>query len=118
MLIYEMLDGKPPFETFEVDEMARKNTFEWKFDHASGFGPSAKLIVYGLLERAPRRRLGNKGTAEVKSHPWFSEVEWGRLLSRNMNAVYLPPVECGVGDTSMFGEYPAPDEERHDGDSE
>ena len=42
----------------------------------------------------------------MKNHPWFKEVIWERLLSRDIETPYEPPITSGVGDTSQFDRYP------------
>ncbi|KAK7677579.1 hypothetical protein QCA50_019488 [Cerrena zonata] len=46
------------------------------------------------------------GSDDVKNHPWFKEVIWERLLSRDIETPYEPPITSGVGDTSQFDRYP------------
>lgn len=62
-----------------------------------------KLIVKDLTQR-----LGNlqNGSDDVKNHPWFKEVIWERLLSRDIETPYEPPITSGVGDTSQFDRFP------------
>lgn len=61
------------------------------------------MIVKDLTQR-----LGNLqgGSNDVKNHPWFKEVIWERLLSRDIETPYEPPITSGVGDTSQFDRYP------------
>ena len=61
------------------------------------------MIVKDLTQR-----LGNLqgGSNDVKNHPWFKEVIWERLLSRDIETPYEPPITSGVGDTSQFDKYP------------
>jgi hypothetical protein len=39
--------------------------------------PAACLA--GLLHRDPSRRLGSRGAAEIKAHPFFELIDWGML---------------------------------------
>lgn len=54
------------------------------------------------------RRLGNlqSGPQDIKSHPWFAEVVWEKLLAKDIETPYEPPITVGVGDSSLFDQYP------------
>lgn len=53
----------------------------------------AKQLMYQLLHRDPKNRLGSReGTNEIKSHPFFWGVNW--TLIRNM--VNLKPIMHGL----------------------
>ena len=34
------------------------------------------------------------------NHPWFAEVTWDRLVKKDIDAPYVPPVRAGAGDAS------------------
>jgi hypothetical protein len=39
-----------------------------------------RLLLYaGLLHRTPQRRLGARGAADIKAHPFFRGIDWGML---------------------------------------
>lgn len=75
--------------------------------------PDAQQLLSGLITADLTKRLGNLhgGAQDVKNHPWFSEVEWERLLSKDIDAPYVPPVKAGAGDASQFEKYPEETEE-------
>ena len=68
------------------------------------FNEDVKDLLMGLINRDLSQRLGNlqNGTEDVKSHRWFSEVVWEKLLTRNIETPYEPPIQHGRGDTSQF----------------
>lgn len=70
--------------------------------------PDAQDLLSQLITPDLTKRLGNLhgGSADVKSHPWFSEVTWDRLLNRDIDAPYIPPIKAGQGDASQFDSYP------------
>ena len=75
-----------------------------------------KLIVYGffsLLTRNVDQRLGaakstmfkTRGVQEVKSHPFFKEIDWNILEKLEMPAPFCPKSgEDGEADVSNFDE--------------
>lgn len=55
-----------------------------------------KDLVRRLLCKQPLRRLGAKGAAEVRRHPWFAKFDWRGLGKRGVRAPYVPKV-CPAG---------------------
>lgn len=64
---------------------------------------SCKDIIRKLLQRDPEQRLGRRGAAEIKAHPFFSGIDWTSLY-RN-KAVFVPALQSEV-DTTYFHERP------------
>ena len=63
-----------------------------------------KDLIVGLLRKNPQERIGSKnGSTEIKSHPWFSDVNWDQLLNRKVVPPYVPSVESET-DVSNFAE--------------
>ena len=107
ILIYEMLAGHTPF----YDSNAMKtyeNILNAKLRFPQFFNEDVKDLLMGLINRDLSQRLGNlqNGTEDVKNHRWFSEVVWEKLLTRNIETPYEPPIQQGRGDTSQFDRYP------------
>ncbi|KAG0670147.1 camp-dependent protein kinase catalytic subunit [Maudiozyma exigua] len=107
ILIYEMLAGYTPF----YDSNAMKtyeNILNAKLKFPSFFNEDAQDLISKLVTRDLSARLGNlqKGSEDVKNHPWFHEVVWEKLITRNIETPYEPPIQQGQGDTSQFDRYP------------
>ena len=52
-----------------------------------------KLFYLKLLQRKPHHRLGYNGPQEVKSHAWFKNFPWDKLLSMELTAGFIPRVD-------------------------
>lgn len=85
ILLYEMLYGYTPFRG-----KTRQKTFanvlhkDLKFPGSIPTSLQAKQLVYRLLHRDPKNRLGShEGANEIKNHPFFRGVNWA--LVRCMN---------------------------------
>lgn len=85
ILLYEMLYGYTPFRG-----KTRQKTFanilhkDLKFPSSTPASLHAKQLMYRLLHRDPKNRLGSReGANEVKKHPFFKGVNWA--LVRCMN---------------------------------
>lgn len=105
--IYEMLAGYTPF--YDANAMKTyENILNAEVKFPPFFHPDAQDLLSKLIMRDLSKRLGNlqNGTEDVKNHPWFGEVVWEKLLCRNIETPYEPPIQQGQGDTSQFDRYP------------
>lgn len=107
VLIFEMLAGYTPF----YDSTPMK-TYEkilaGKIHYPSFFQPDVIDLLTKLITADLTRRLGNliNGPADIRNHPWFLEVVWEKLLAKDIETPYEPPITAGVGDSSLFDHYP------------
>lgn len=56
------------------------------------------------------KRYGNlkNGVADIKNHRFFNNLNWSKLLNKEIRAPYIPETK-GAGDTSCFTSYPDSD---------
>ena len=106
VLIFEMLFGQPPFHEPEISPMALYNkiskgpsTIQWP----PFFNPRASDLILKLMETDPSKRYGNmrNGAGDVFAHPWFKEVVWQNLLTKNISPPYIPRT-ISDGDASAY----------------
>jgi serine/threonine protein kinase len=82
------------------------------------FSVEAKSLLLGLLERDPSKRLGctDDDAKEIKRHPWFSKINWDKLMAKKIEPPFKPAV-TGPSDTrnidKMFLNEPAKDTPQH-----
>ncbi|KAJ1974749.1 cAMP-dependent protein kinase catalytic subunit [Dimargaris verticillata] len=110
VLIFEMLAGYPPFydeDHFKLYEKILAGRINWP----SYFDPLAKDLVKRLLTADLSKRFGNLkgGSRDIKSHKWLMEIDWTKLLNRQIPAPLIPHVSH-TGDASNFDVYPEPAE--------
>ncbi|ODV92002.1 hypothetical protein CANCADRAFT_30275 [Tortispora caseinolytica NRRL Y-17796] len=102
VLLYEMLTGLPPFYDENTNVMYRK-ILQDVLLFPSDMDKDATVILTGLLTRDPSRRLGVNGSAEIKAHAFFKNIDWDKLNAKKYPAPYQPSVESAL-DTSNFDE--------------
>ncbi|XP_021716254.1 phototropin-1-like isoform X1 [Chenopodium quinoa] len=109
ILIYEMLYGYTPFRG-----KTRQKTFtnvlqkNLKFPSSKQVSLHAKQLIYQLLQKDPKSRLGAyEGANEIKRHPFFRGVNWA--LVRGMKPPELevpfstdPEKEAKIMDPEML----------------
>nr|AML77815.1 putative LOV domain-containing protein [Lycium barbarum] len=85
ILLYEMLYGYTPFRG-----KTRQKTFtnilhkDLKFPGTIPASLQAKQLMYRLLHRDPKNRLGaREGANEIKQHPFFRGVNWALIRCMN-----------------------------------
>ncbi|PLN79729.1 Pkinase-domain-containing protein [Aspergillus taichungensis] len=102
VLLYEMLTGLPPFYDENTNDMYRKILQEpLTFPSSDVVPPAARDLLSRLLDRDPQRRLGANGAAEIKSHHFFANIDWRKLLQRKYEPSFRPNV-VDARDTANF----------------
>ncbi|QDZ17804.1 protein kinase [Chloropicon primus] len=92
-LIYEMMNGLPPFYDPNMTEMYKKIIHQ-PLNFPSFFSASAKDLLSKLLERNPEKRLGSGegDVEEIKAHPFFESIDWDKLYKREVETPFKPQV--------------------------
>ncbi|CAG8501211.1 6054_t:CDS:2 [Diversispora eburnea] len=93
-LLYEMMTGITPFWAEDQNRMYHR-VLEDELEFPEGMSPEAMSLLQGLLQRDPRNRLGcgSGGSLEIKTHPYFSCVDWDDVFHKRIYASYIPTIE-------------------------
>ena len=112
VLIYEMIIGKTPFMEEGLNQMALfkkicKGTFSYprpKMGVTVGL-PSSDLkdLIDKLLVVRAAHRLGSLagGDKDIRSHPWYSRLDWNNLVKKGYTAPWVPKLKDAM-DSSCF----------------
>jgi serine/threonine protein kinase len=94
-------DGGSPMKIYE-------NILKGRVKYPPYVVPDAQDLLSKLITADLSKRLGNlvNGSKDIMNHPWFTEVTWDRLMRKDIDAPYTPPVKAGQGDSSQFDKYP------------
>uniref|UniRef100_A0AAV2J7V4 G protein-coupled receptor kinase n=1 Tax=Knipowitschia caucasica TaxID=637954 RepID=A0AAV2J7V4_KNICA len=93
--LYEMIAAKGPFrirgEKVENEEVARRIIND-PVNYTSAFSKECKDLCEGLMMKDVTNRLGfkNKECAELKSQPFFKDINWGRLEAGMLPPPFVP----------------------------
>ncbi|GAB9467481.1 Agc protein kinase [Globisporangium polare] len=92
VVVYEMLTGLPPWYS-QNPHVMRKHILKKPLVFPSYVSEEARDLLRKLLHRDPLRRLGSRdGSAEVKRHAFFRNLDWQMVTFREI----FPPIQpCG-----------------------
>lgn len=54
-------------------------------------------MIYRLLQKSPDNRLGRNGADEIKSHPWFCNIDWNILYRKEYRPPFIPIIDKDYG---------------------
>jgi len=92
VILYEQLNGSTPFkgrsplETFHNIRQCDDIKYE-----KPNCDPVAKDLIERLLKKEPSERIGAADIEELKSHPFFQDIDWATL--RETKPPYNPPTK-------------------------
>ncbi|XP_051142972.1 probable serine/threonine protein kinase IRE isoform X2 [Andrographis paniculata] len=100
VILYELLVGIPPFNAENpqkiFDNIINRNITWPKIPEEMSY--EAYDLINKLLNENPVQRLGATGAGEVKSHPFFKDINWDTLARQK--AAFIPGADAL--DTSYF----------------
>ncbi|TMW58470.1 hypothetical protein Poli38472_010029 [Pythium oligandrum] len=101
VFIFEMLTGVHPFYDDNREVMMRKIMTPGiiKEIMPPTMPRDAATLIEGLLEFNPSQRLGSRGAEEIRSHPFFQNIDWDKLVRKEIEPPWRPLVrnELDVG---------------------
>eukprot|EP01121_Diplochlamys_sp_Union-15-3_P012294 TRINITY_DN3665_c0_g2_i4.p1 TRINITY_DN3665_c0_g2~~TRINITY_DN3665_c0_g2_i4.p1 ORF type:complete len:350 (-),score=59.09 TRINITY_DN3665_c0_g2_i4:46-1095(-) len=103
VLIFEMLAGYPPFTEESTMGLFRKIMEAEKLTMPQWFSPEVQDLLRRLLVVDPTRRLG-VGKEDIKLHPFFSDINWQEIKSRERQGPFVPVIR-DPRDTCHFQQY-------------
>jgi serine/threonine protein kinase len=87
-ILYDMLTGKPPFYSKNKHEI-QKNIISKPVPLPESLSENARSLLKQLFKIKPENRIGSRwGAKEVKEHAFFSEINFERLVRREIK----PPI--------------------------
>lgn len=93
VLMHEMLTGRSPWKSETQQDVLAELREKAPVKLSKQLSSRGTAIISGLVMRNPRKRLGTRGAAELKSHPFFwprlkQSSDWKKLLNRQ----FKPPI--------------------------
>uniref|UniRef100_A0A914URG2 G protein-coupled receptor kinase n=1 Tax=Plectus sambesii TaxID=2011161 RepID=A0A914URG2_9BILA len=110
-MLYKLLKGHSPFRQHktkdknEIDKMTLTQDIDLP---DTGFSSECRSLLEGLLKRDVPDRLGCRGggPTEVKTHPFFADVDWQTIYLRRLPPPLIPPRgEVNAADAFDIGNF-------------
>ncbi|KAJ5183893.1 hypothetical protein N7492_001509 [Penicillium capsulatum] len=108
-IMFEFIFGYPPFNAETPDEVFENilhRRINWPDEPEEFTTPESLDLMNKLITLNPRERIGANveekfpnGGAEIRNHPWFSDINWNTLLEDK--AQFVPNLE-NPEDTEYF----------------
>ncbi|KAI9222381.1 kinase-like domain-containing protein, partial [Blastocladiella britannica] len=93
-VVYEMLVGLPPFFSTNTQELFQRILHDkLRWPAHIPVSAAARGFVAALLVRQPELRLGWSGAYEVRSHPFYTGVDWYKLVNKLYRPPFVPDLE-------------------------
>lgn len=92
VILYELMMGRRPYIGRDRKEI-RDSILTKQVritDPPEGWSAEAADFVNRLIQRKASNRLGNKGFAEVKDHPWLKDFPWKELCEKSICPPFVP----------------------------
>lgn len=107
VLLYEMLVGVTPFfeKNMQQNELFKRIVLV-KYRMSTELKDDEQDLIKKLLVRKQSARLGNlsRGHRDVKDHPWFNEMDFKKLLRKEVDGPWIPEINDPF-DASNFDDY-------------
>jgi len=98
VLLYEMIDGNPPFWD-EDDEKMLSNILDVEPNFPDFFSEDCTDFISKLLKKDYKERLGygNDSLIKIKRHKWFQNVDWVKVYKREIEPIFKPHTDNDDG---------------------
>jgi serine/threonine protein kinase len=105
---YELLYGETPFESRADEKQSEQieKIIKAKVTYSKWMSPDSVDFMKSLIKAKVANRLGSgkEGTSELKSHPWFKDVNWKALSEKKVKPPYVPTPDYIKNATADFNE--------------
>ena len=82
-----------------------RRILEAPLEPPSFMSPLAADVCARLLTREPTQRLGYRGGAEVKAHPFFASIDWAALERLEVPPPWVPSVRDAQDTRNIAAEF-------------
>ncbi|KAF9017238.1 kinase-like protein [Hymenopellis radicata] len=94
VITYELLDGKPPFDTPSRGPVLTKETITISWPRPHIIPNDARRFITALMWHDPDVRLGCNGPFDVYEHSWFAEMDWCQMWEKEVGRRLCQGTRC------------------------
>ena len=100
VLLFEMMTGQPPFTGSNHKELYQ-HIISDDVIFPEHIGSAGRSLIRGLLTKEPEKRLGTKGTQEIKSHEFFDGIDWSLLSEKKIDPPFKPQIDTSFDEKQL-----------------
>jgi serine/threonine protein kinase len=92
-LMFELSTGHAPFEDPNQNTLLQKikDLPVPALDLSSrGLSVACQECILALLEKNPSKRLGHRGHQDIRTHAFYAELDWQKLLDKELDPPFRP----------------------------
>ncbi len=106
VFIYELKTGSPPFAGDNLFQVFNR-IIKLKYKVLDDFDKGLVDLLNGIFQINPAIRLGSgaQGSEEFKGHAWFAKVNWSDLLTKKLEADFIPQCDDKMAEWYNFDEF-------------
>lgn len=104
VIAYEFMTGGLPFNDDSPEKIfknIKNKNMKWPKAIEESLSKEACSLIKSLMDYDPNKRLGSNGIEEIKSHPFFKDLDWNNI--RSMKPPFVPCVQNEI-DTTFFAD--------------
>jgi serine/threonine protein kinase len=99
VILYEMLAGHPPFYSSNREKLFR-SIQKISVRYPADISHDAKSLLKSIFVR--EKRLGAE---EIKSHPFFAEINWEAMLQKRIKPPFIPKLKSNCDTKYIDSEF-------------
>ncbi len=105
-IIYEMLTGLPPFYSKDREKLF-KNIKAGNIKYPVYLSKDALSLLQSFFVRDPDKRLGsgNNGINDIKTHPFFKNIDWVAIYNKKIKPPFIPKVSSDTDTKYVDSEF-------------
>lgn len=96
VIVYECMLGRRPYmgkTRKEIKDLILQRNVQIRPEQIpEGWSAESADFCNQLIQRKQTNRLGYNGPQEVKTHAWLQSVKWDRLLNKDDESPFIPPL--------------------------
>jgi serine/threonine kinase 32 len=94
VVLFEFLFGKRPFRGRSSREVASKIVKgPLQFPTSKDISDECYDFIAKLLRKKGNERIGYDGVDEIKTHPFFSGIDWNAVENKRLQPLFVPDVK-------------------------
>ena len=94
VIVYELMMGERPYNgktRKEIKEQMMAKEVKINTEYLPDDWEDSNIIdfINKLLKRKKSKRLGANGIFEIKNHPWFKNMSWGKIVNGSFSSPFV-----------------------------